>query len=254
MPVETLSSAVKPEDFAHRSRSQLVPINDQFSYLCSPPMAHEDVRRYLQEPISALPPAVCAHLRTVAVMLVPFLEKLEDKSPVRVSFHPVPLVHQTQSFRLVQKDVATLIFAVQDEEVSEFHYSFYHEIAQLMARDWSKEAAESFVNLVAEEMVAKVNGEVDERSWKMKQPLQGKPVAKESKAFREYAKQAFVDTLTLYLHGICCDIDVETGPRQMPSRSVRRRLEALHALYPPPAGHAVFPEELNKMRKPRIST
>ena len=57
---------------------------------------------------------------------------------------------------------------------------------------------------------------------------------KETKLFREYARQAFEDTLTLYLHGTCCDIDVETGPRQMPSRYLRRRLELLISLFPPP--------------------
>ena len=55
---------------------------------------------------------------------------------------------------------------------------------------------------------------------------------------------AFRDTMTLLLHGICCDIDVETGPRQIPSRFLRKRLEALKALFPPPEGHAVFPEDL----------
>ena len=44
------------------------------------------------------------------------------------------------------------------------------------------------------------------------------------------------------MHGICCDIDVETGPRQLPSRYLRKRLEVLLGLYPPPAGYAVFPE------------
>ena len=62
--------------------------------------------------------------------------------------------------------------------------------------------------------------------------------------FRDYARQAFVDTLTLYLHGACCDIDVETGPRQMPSRYLRRRLELLMSLFPPPEGYAVLPEQL----------
>jgi hypothetical protein len=38
------------------------------------------------------------------------------------------------------------------------------------------------------------------------------------------------------------DIDVETGPRQMPSRYLRKRLELLFSLYPPPEGYAVFPE------------
>jgi len=36
-------------------------------------------------------------------------------------------------------------------------------------------------------------------------------VRKETNCFGEYARQSFEDTLTLYLHGTCCDIDVETG-------------------------------------------
>ena len=59
------------------------------------------------------------------------------------------------------------------------------------------------------------------------------------KAFRAYARQSFVDTLTLYLHGICCDIDVDTGPRQLPSRHLRKRLLALEEMFPPPQGYAV---------------
>jgi hypothetical protein len=67
-------------------------------------------------------------------------------------------------------------------------------------------------------------------------------VRKETKVFRDYARQSFIDTLTLYLHGICCDIDVETGPRQLPSRHLRKRLNVLFGLFPPPSGYAVFPE------------
>jgi hypothetical protein len=44
--------------------------------------------------------------------------------------------------------------------------------------------------------------------------------------------------------GACCDIDVETGPRQMPSRYLRRRLELLLSVFPPPEGYAVLPEQL----------
>ena len=58
------------------------------------------------------------------------------------------------------------------------------------------------------------------------------------------ARQSFADTLTLYLHGICCDIDVDTGPRQLPSRYLRRRLLLLEELFAPPPGYAVFPEQL----------
>ena len=50
--------------------------------------------------------------------------------------------------------------------------------------------------------------------------------------------------MTLYLHGICCDLDVETGPRQLASRHLRKRLELLEREFPPPSGYAVFPEDL----------
>ena len=62
--------------------------------------------------------------------------------------------------------------------------------------------------------------------------------------FPGYAQQSFIDTLTLYLHGICCDIDVDTGPRQLPSRFLRKRLVGLEHLFPPPQGYAAFPEQL----------
>jgi hypothetical protein len=58
-------------------------------------------------------------------------------------------------------------------------------------------------------------------------------VKRETKLFRDYALQ-LLKTRSPHLHGLCCDIDVETGPRQMPSRYLRKRLEALVALYPRP--------------------
>ena len=61
-------------------------------------------------------------------------------------------------------------------------------------------------------------------------------IRKETKVFRDYARQSFIDTLTLYLHGICCDIDVETGPRQLPSRHLRKRLSVLYRAVSAAAG------------------
>jgi hypothetical protein len=69
---------------------------------------------------------------------------------------------------------------------------------------------------------------------------------RETKLFRDYTRQSFSDTLTLYLHGLCCDIDVEPGPRQLASRYLRKRLEVLRQLYPPPDNYSLFPEELRQ--------
>jgi hypothetical protein len=150
--------------------------------------------------------------------------------------------------RYVSDHNATLVFAIKDEEVSDYHYCFYNAIASLVVRNWPAEVQESFFRVLREELSSEVHGEVDEKSWHLKQALFRRQtnIRRETKLFREYAAQSFEDTLTLYLHGICCDIDVETGPRQMPSRYLRKRLELLHSLYPPPEGYAVFPEELKR--------
>ena len=72
-----------------------------------------------------------------------------------------------------------------------------------------------------------------------------KKFARDSKLFRDYARQALTDTLVLYLHGICCDIDVEAGPRMLPSRHLRKRLDVFYELFPPPQGYAIFPEQVS---------
>ena len=114
-----------------------------------------------------------------------------------------------------------------------------------MAADCVKEDEQGqFFSLLREELRSRIHGEVDQDGWHLKEALMRRQtnLRRETKLFREYARQAFVDTLTLYLHGICCDIDVEPGPRQLPSRYLRKRLVLLESLYPPPEGSAVFPE------------
>ena len=139
-----------------------------------------------------------------------------------------------------------LMLATKEEDIANYHYTFYNALAALVADTWQFGTRESFYQQLREELRAEVHGEVDERSWHLKQSLVRRQtnIRKETKLFRDYARQAFEDTLTLYLHGTCCDIDVETGPRQMPSRYLRRRLELLLSLFPPPEGYAVLPEQL----------
>lgn len=147
-------------------------------------------------------------------------------------------------------DETVLVFALQEQDVAEYHYRFYRHLAALVAQNWSEEAAATYMSLLREELRADVHGEVDDDSWHTKQVLLRKAGFKQSgPLFTEYARQSFIDTLTLYLHGICCDIDVETGPRQLPSRYLRKRLNALKALYPVPSGYAVFPEDADQGNK-----
>ena len=239
--------------FAERYRGEMIPLSNTFSYFCaSVPLSEEDVKEYLEEPIAALPPAIASRLPKISIILVPYLERANGKEKLGklsdiISIEKPPENKLSWATQLRVGNEQVLVFALKDQEVAEYHYRFYRLLATLMADRCPVEESEPFLSLLREELLSGVHGEVDDESWHAKQSLlrrQAKP-SSNSKAFRDYARQAFIDTLTLYLHGICCDIDVETGPRQLPSRYMRKRLGLLHQFFPPPSGYAVFPEELN---------
>jgi hypothetical protein len=244
--------------FAERFRGEMIPLSNTFSYFCaSVPLTEEDQKEYLEEPIASLPPAIAGLLPKISIMLVPYLERQDGSDKGRVPPSDFVCTEKPPDGRLswtsqVQLDnEEVLVFALKDQEIAEYHYRFYHEIATLMSNRWSPEARDSYAALVREELSASVHGEVDDESWRLKQALvrrQG-PVRKDTKAFREYARHSFIDTLTLYMHGICCDIDVETGPRQLASRHLRKRLNLLFSLYPPPVGYVVLPEHESQGRQ-----
>src|ERR1022692_2891099 len=62
-------------DLVTRCRGQFISLTNTFSYFCTPPMAEEDLRQYLHDPIAALSPLICGDLGTVGLALVPYLEK-----------------------------------------------------------------------------------------------------------------------------------------------------------------------------------
>jgi len=245
---ETERSRLTVEEIANRFRGEMVPLGGKFSYFTAMPVAEEDLKQYLDDPIAALPVAIGEVLPPVGLVLVPYLEKSNGKGGDVVSFEKPPENRQVAASRFFSDDAASLIFAIKDEDVSDYHYCFYNAIASLVVRRCPPDTQESYFRVLREELKSEVHGEVDEKSWHLKQGLLRRQtnIRRETKLFRDYAAQSFEDTLTLYLHGICCDIDVETGPRQMPSRYLRKRLDLLHSLFPPPEGYAVFPEELKR--------
>ena len=258
MPVPLDLSKLSVHQFAERFREEMIPLSNTFSYFCaSVPMSEEDLKEYLQEPVASLPPAIAAALPKISILLVPYLERVngrdknKSKTPpsdyISVDRPPEGRISTSTQLHVGQETV--LAFALKDQEVAEYHYRFYHLLATLMGEHWGEEAETSYSRVLREELAADAHGEVDEPSWRLKQALRRSSGsrgarARAGKAFRDYARQSFIDTLTLYLHGICCDIDVDTGPRQLPSRYLRKRLVALAELFPPPHGYVVFPEQL----------
>ena len=251
MPAQLDLSKLSVTQFAERFRGEMIPLSNTFSYFCaSIPLSEEDLKEYLEEPVAALPALITSALPKISILLVPYLEKAAEKKRAEppaadlVSIERPPEGRLSTFTQLKLGEETVLAFALKDQEVAEYHYRFYHLLATLLADQWSEVVETRYSRLLREEAAADVHGEVDEPSWRLKQSLRRSPKARDGKIFREYARQSFADTLTLYLHGICCDIDVDTGPRQLPSRYLRKRLLLLEELFPPPKGYAVFPEQL----------
>lgn len=248
MSTHTEVAKLRVQEFAHRFRHEVIPLSNNVAYFSAVPVAEEDLRDYLQDPVAALPPGVQRILPRLAVFLVPYLEKQNGKGEELVSFEKPAEKSQAAAAQFNAESGSVVVLAVKDRDVADTHYYFFRAIATLAADRLPGEVEEAFTRLLRDELSNRIHGEVDEAGWQLKQSLLRRQsnLRRETKLFRSYARQAFIDTLTLYLHGICCDIDVETGPRQLPSRFLRRRLELLENYFPPPPGYAVFPEELSQ--------
>jgi len=246
MAAETEGSRLTVEELAARFRGEMIPVSSRFSYFSTLPIPEDELKQYLNDPIAAISPALLAALPRVGIILAPYLERGNGKEGDAVRFDRPTEGRYLPSCRRDLDDLTVFAIGIKESDVAEYHYRFYNALAALAADRWNQDVQERFFRTIREELSAEVHGEVDERGWHLKQALVRRQtnVRKETKLFREYARQAFEDTLTLYLHGTCCDIDVETGPRQMPSRYLRRRLELLVSLFPPPEGYAVLPEQL----------
>jgi len=234
-------------EFAERVRYEMVPLSNTCAYFAALPLSEEEVHGYLQEPTAALPPAVQSLLGNLFILLVPYLELGPQPGQESVSFEKPAAGQEAWAAQFPLENLAALVFAIKDQQAAEYHYVFYRALATLVEAALSQEAQERFYGLLREELREGVAGEVDQAGWELKQTIRRrqKKFARDSKLFRDYARQAFIDTLTLYLHGICCDIDVEAGPRQLPSRYLRKRLKLLFELFPPPQGYAVLPEQVS---------
>ena len=247
MSLQTEVSQLSVTQFAERHRGEMIPLANNFSYYCaSTPFTEEDARDYLEEPIAALPPAIASHLPKISILLVPYLSK--EKPHELVSMAPPPEGKLSWTTQLRRGGETVLAFTLTGHEVSEYHYRFYQHISALVWELKDSTARSRYSALLQEELNANIHGEVDEESWRLKQQLERRTgrVKPESKVYLGYFRASFVDSMTLYLHGICCDIDVDTGPRQLPSRMLRKRLLLLKELFPPPAEFHVLPEDMKQ--------
>jgi len=242
------TSNVSVKSFAAAANGQMIPVSDSLSYCSVTPQEDVDLQRLIHDPASATPPVISSILPRLHIVLAAYLVKPHGKvagGPL-LAFKKPAETRRIFSAHVEENGEDYIFLASKDEDVADYHDALYYELATLVVDRADGELTGQFYALLREELRNEVRGEVDDQSWKLKDQLLSRQTdpAKNTKAFRTYAREAMIDTLTLYMHGLCCDLDVEAGPRQLPSRFLRRRLELLQGLFPPPSGIAVFPEDL----------
>ncbi len=235
--------------FAERFRKEMVPLSGKISfYSAGLRLNEEDEKELIYDPVSSLPPMVRELLPEMSIVLVPHLEGTGEVTVVMDP--PKSAVKEEAEDRVWQNetlidDNVVLTFAVQDCDSGEYHYRLFRIIAAKVVERAAAKFWNEFEDILRDELKRRVHGEVDEESWKAKDELLALTTNpwRDSKLFRAYAKVSTIDTLTLYLHGLCCDIDVEPGPRQMQSREMRKRLVWLNEKIGAPEGYVIFPEQ-----------
>jgi len=252
MSSPSLPSRLQLVQFADHFRSEMVPLGNRICYFAAAvPLSEDDRRELLEEPVAALPPSLAALLPEIRIFLVPYLCRTrarhqQEAGDTFIATEPPESGESVPSSTVLELDGAVLAFAVKGAEVADHHYRFYRAIAELVADSLPGGIPKEYEALLEAELKAGAHGEVDDASWRLKNELtrRDRNFKRPTDRLRQYVRQSFIDTLTLYLHGICCDIDVEPGPRQIPSNYLRKRLQLLKELFPPPQGYAVFPEDL----------
>jgi hypothetical protein len=245
----SLQEQLPADQFILRFREDLIPLSSKIRWFSLVPLGEEDLGPTIREPLESLPPTLAQQLPHLHLFLVPFLRSGGRNADVIV-FEQPEAKDRSDSFQIVGPDSATLIVAIQDLSPNEYHYNLFNAVASLAWEVTPLETREAWTQSLKEELKRGVHGEIDEVSWQRKNEVLAKQAqpTRDTKLLRDYVRASFIDTATLFLHGICCDIDVEPSPRQIPSTEIRRRLELLRRFYPLGDGYALFPEELGRRK------
>ena len=135
MATDAERSKVTVEELVARCRGELIPLSSRFSYFSTVPFADEDLRQYLNDPISAISPKIAAAVPKTGIVLAPYLEKGNGKGDW-IAFERPSESKQIACSRTTAGDMAILALGLKEVEVADFHYRFYNALSSLVADRW----------------------------------------------------------------------------------------------------------------------
>ena len=116
MSTEIDRAKLTVEELSARFRDEAIPLTSKFSYFSTLPVAEEDLRQYLNDPIGAISPAIAAALPRVGLILAPYLEKGNGKGGDSVTFERPAEGRYLAVARRDLDDMTVLALSIKDME------------------------------------------------------------------------------------------------------------------------------------------
>lgn len=251
MTVAARPTKLSIAEFIGQCHDVLIPVpGTTLAYFSAVPLDTPDQDHLINDPVSAFPPGLSKIIPNLRLVYVPYLELAEPASEggahVVISFQrPREEVRRLSAFETVG-DESYLFVSAGFGEGTDIHEVLFGALAQQIVSSSDAPFVAPFHKLVSAELRNRVHGEVGDIAWDLKKSLLGlQPDEKErSDLLKRYLNQALRDTVALYLHGLCCDIDLRANPKQLASKYIRKRLLVIKDHLPPPAGVGLFPSDL----------
>ena len=133
MSIDTDRAKLNVDELAARFRSVAIPLTSKFSYFSTIPIAEEDLRQYLNEPVAAISPAILEILPKVGLILAPYVEKANGKTGDMVSFERPPESRYLPFARRDVDNLAVIVISIKDMETADYHYELYSALAGIVA-------------------------------------------------------------------------------------------------------------------------
>ncbi len=250
----TQAAKLTTTEFVSQCRDTVIPLAGSLGYFSLLPLDESECDRLIHDPTSAFPPKLLEILPNLRLILVPYLVTYPPdagEEPERdqffIEFQPPPEAVKHYAAFEVQDGETYLFLAVRDEGLFDAHVLLYQNLAARAISLAGEDFSGPFYSLVNGELKKNVRGELQETAWELKKELLSYRGDAEGRSdlLARYQRQSLEDTLALYMHGLCCDIDLNAGPKQLPSKVIRTRLLLLKKQLPPPEGIALFPEEMS---------
>src|SRR3954463_14974317 len=126
MSTDASRSKLTVEELATRFRTEMIPVTSTFSYFSTLPIAEEDLRQYLNDPISAISPAIASALPPMGIVLAPYLEKGAGKEGDCITFERPSESRQIAFSTRDLPGMTVLALSTKDLEIADYHYQFYN--------------------------------------------------------------------------------------------------------------------------------